>query len=236
MRDRRKIDPETGELRKEQHETGSAEEAQEVPAADAFPEPAAPDGFAAEASEPEPVQVADDAATAELRRQLDERTADLQRVQAEYANYRRRTDRERTEMAAGGKAAVVGELLPLLDDLERAAAHGDLTGAFKAVADKLVGVLEKAGLEPFANEGDEFDPSVHEAVQHSTSPDVSGPTVTTVLRRGYRFGDRVLREALVAVTDHEPGSTDAGGADAGGEPVDPPVNGELPVDTDENAR
>ena len=75
---------------------------------------------------------------------------------------------------------------------------------FKAVADKLVSTLAKTGLEPFAHEGEAFDPSVHEAVQHSTSPDVDGPTVTAVLRRGYRFGEKLVRPALVAVTDHEP--------------------------------
>ncbi len=92
----------------------------------------------------------------------------------------------------------------MLDDIERAAAHGDLTGAFKSVADKLVATLQRAGLEPFGTDGEPFDPSVHEAVQHDTSPDVAGPTVTAVLRRGYRFGDRVVRAALVGVTDHEP--------------------------------
>ncbi|KHF44595.1 nucleotide exchange factor GrpE [Saccharomonospora viridis] len=195
VRDRRKIDPETGELRQERNGAVDAQESQQ--AAEAKEAEAAEGGKADQDAE-----VA--AAVQELQKQLDERTADLQRVQAEYNNYRRRVDREREEMAEGGKAAVLNELLPLLDDLERAEAHGDLTGAFKAVADKLVGTLERIGLEPFGKEGDAFDPSVHEAVQHSTSPDVDGPTVTTVLRRGYRFGERVLREALVGVTDHEP--------------------------------
>jgi molecular chaperone GrpE len=92
----------------------------------------------------------------------------------------------------------------VLDDIERAAAHNDLTGAFKSVADKLIATVQKVGLEAFGHENEPFDPAVHEAVQHNTSPDVSGPTVTAVLRRGYRFGDRTLRPALVAVTDHEP--------------------------------
>jgi molecular chaperone GrpE len=123
---------------------------------------------------------------------------------AEYANYRKRVERDRELVITTAKAQVAGELLGVLDDIERAGTHGDLTGAFKAVADKLVGALHGTGLEPFGHEGEEFDPSVHEAVQHGTSPDVSGPTVTAVLRRGYRFGERVLRPALVAVTDHEP--------------------------------
>jgi molecular chaperone GrpE len=91
----------------------------------------------------------------------------------------------------------------VLDDVDRAAQHGDLTGAFKTVADKLVATLERTGLEAFGHDGEPFDPSVHEAVQHDTSPDVAGPTVTAVLRRGYRFGDRIVRAALVGVTDFE---------------------------------
>ncbi|MBB3662909.1 MULTISPECIES: nucleotide exchange factor GrpE [Prauserella salsuginis group] len=233
VRDRRKVDPESGDLRAP--EDG---EAVEVPAGELAGTEIG--GAAGDAG-----QAASDV-DSDLAKQLEERTADLQRVQAEYANYRRRADREREQLAASGKASLAGDLLPLLDDVERAAQHGDLTGAFKSVADKLVEALEKAGLEPFGAEGDEFDPSVHEAVQHDTSPEVSGPTVTTVLRRGYRFGDRVLREALVAVTDHEPGeapaepavpaadappaSAEASDAEA---PIDPPVEGELPIDGDE---
>lgn len=139
-----------------------------------------------------------------LRTQLEERTGDLQRVTAEYTNYRRRVERDRQAVAALAKAQVAGELLTVLDDIERAEAHGDLSGAFKSVADKLVAGLQAHGLEPFGAVGDAFDPSVHEAVQHDTSPDVDQPTVSAVLRRGYRFGDRVLRAALVGVTDAEP--------------------------------
>ncbi|WP_133903970.1 nucleotide exchange factor GrpE [Actinophytocola oryzae] len=188
VRDRRRIDPETGEVR--------AETAPEA-------------GFGA--PEPELAVTPDDevleavpSQEAELKAQLDERTADLQRLQAEYANYRKRIDRDREAVVNGAKASVATELLSVLDDIERASQHGDLTGAFKAVADKLVATLERVGLESFGHDGEAFDPSVHEAVQHDTSPDVAGPTVTAVLRRGYRFGDRVVRAALVAVTDHEP--------------------------------
>jgi molecular chaperone GrpE len=188
VRDRRRIDPETGEVR-----------------------PPAPDsGFGAPEPEavitPDEVLDAPPSQEAELKSQLDERTADLQRLQAEYANYRKRIDRDREVVVNTAKASVAAELLSVLDDIERAAQHGDLTGAFKAVADKLVATLERTGLESFGHDGESFDPSVHEAVQHDTSPDVAGPTVTAVLRRGYRFGDRVLRAALVAVTDHEPAS------------------------------
>ncbi|MDX3657583.1 nucleotide exchange factor GrpE [Streptomyces sp. ID05-26A] len=182
VNDRRRIDPETGEVR--------------APAHAADEEGAAP-------AEPLVAEVVDEVA-AELKTQLDERTADLQRLTAEYANYRKRVERDREAVINNAKASVASELLSVLDDIERAAAHGDLTGAFKAVADKLVSTLQKTGLEPFAHDGEAFDPSVHEAVQHSTSPDVDGPTVTAVLRRGYTFGDKLVRPALVAVTDHEP--------------------------------
>ncbi|WP_020669278.1 nucleotide exchange factor GrpE [Amycolatopsis nigrescens] len=209
VRDRRKIDPETGQLRR-----------QPAPApADQAPAPAGP-GLGE--------SIVDDSVSAQsdVERQLAERTADLQRLQAEYANYRKRVERDREAVGQAGKASVVGDLLPLLDDLERAEQHGDLVGAFKAVADKLVAGLQRAGLESFGVEGEPFDPSVHEAVQHNTSPEVAGPTVTVVMRRGYRFGDRVLRAALVGVTDHEPG------AEQVAEPVDPPVGGELPIDAE----
>jgi molecular chaperone GrpE len=187
VRDRRRIDPETGEIRPPAPETGLG------------------------AAEPDLASVPEEAVIeavpsqeAELKAQLDERTADLQRLQAEYANYRKRVDRDREVVVNTAKASVATELLSVLDDIDRAAQHGDLTGAFKAVADKLGATLERTGLEAFGHEGEEFDPAVHEAVQHDTSPDVTGPTVTAVLRRGYRFGDRVVRAALVAVTDHEP--------------------------------
>ncbi|HUQ57562.1 nucleotide exchange factor GrpE [Lentzea sp.] len=182
--DRRRIDPEMGEVRPPAH---AADE----------------EGAAPVSEEPVVAEVVDEVA-AELKTQLDERTADLQRLTAEYANYRKRVERDREAVINNAKASVASELLSVLDDVERAAAHGDLTGAFKAVADKLVSTLAKTGLEPFAHEGEAFDPSVHEAVQHSTSPDVDGPTVTAVLRRGYTFGDKLVRPALVAVTDHEP--------------------------------
>jgi molecular chaperone GrpE len=181
VRDRRRIDPETGQVR-------GAHEAPEAEAPSAAP--------GAPGADPDP--------EAELKLQLEERTADLQRLQAEYANYRKRIDRDRDVVTTAAKASVATELLAVLDDIERAEQHGDLNGAFKSVADKLVATLQRVGLEPFGHEGEQFDPSVHEAVQHSTSPEVTGPTVTAVLRRGYKFGDRLVRAALVAVTDHEP--------------------------------
>ncbi|MDR7302097.1 nucleotide exchange factor GrpE [Haloactinomyces albus] len=202
VRDRRRIDPETGERR-------SPAEGDEPTPADR------PGGEVTESMsgtlDDELVQVAAESGESgdtgeqdDLQRQVDELTADLKRVTAEYANYRKRVERDRESVIEGAKASVAGELLTVLDDIERADSHGDLTGAFKAVADKLTDSLGGAGLESFGQEGDEFDPSVHEAVQHATSPEVSGPTVTMVMRRGYRLGEKVLRPAMVAVTDHEP--------------------------------
>ncbi|WP_225978706.1 nucleotide exchange factor GrpE [Gandjariella thermophila] len=207
VRDRRRIDPQTGQVRAPaagQQPAAGAAEAKEASA----PQEAKPSGRHAA---PEPAGEAGGATVTvdageveELRKQLDERTADLKRLSAEYANYRKRVDRDRELVASTAKGQLANDLLPVLDDLERAETHGDLTGAFKAVADKIIATLNKAGLEAFGHEGEPFDPSVHEAVQHSTSPEVNEPTVTAVLRRGYRFGDRVIRAALVGVTDHEP--------------------------------
>ncbi len=131
---------------------------------------------------------------------------DLQRLSAEYTNYRRRAERER--LAAGEVAAgkVVADLLPILDDLDRAKAHGDLTGALKAVADKFDGVLAKLGVSAFGEVGDAFDPSRHEAVMHDESDAVTVPTCTTVMRRGYQLGERLLRPAMVGVSDPAPGA------------------------------
>ena len=198
VNDRRRIDPDTGAVR-----------AQSTTGAGSKPAPGAPAGppsgaGAAQAGAPAAGAAASAQEVEVAKRELAERTADLQRVTAEYANYRKRVDRDREAVVAIAKASVVAELLGVLDDLDRAEAHGDLTGAFRSVADKVTAALQKAGLKAFGHEGDPFDPSRHEAVQHSTSPDVAGPTVTAVLRRGYLFGERVLRPAMVAVTDHEP--------------------------------
>ncbi len=140
---------------------------------------------------------------AALRTELDERTRDLKRVVAEYANYRRRVDRDRALAGEQATGAVLASLLPVLDDLDRAREHGDLVGPFATVADQLVSVLTKAGLTPFCEVGDPFDPMHHEAVAHSLSADVTEPTCVMVMRRGYRHGERMLRPAMVAVADPE---------------------------------
>src|SRR5699024_6680665 len=111
-------------------------------------------------------EATDTAENSQLESELAQRTADLQRLQAEYANYRKRVERDREAERTAAQASVVEQLLPILDDLGRADAHGDLTGAFKSFADKLTSALTNSGLAPFGAEGDTFDPSVHEAVQH----------------------------------------------------------------------
>jgi molecular chaperone GrpE len=138
-----------------------------------------------------------------LRAELEERTRDLQRVTAEYANYRKRVDRDRGLAAEQTTGAVLAALLPVLDDLDRARDHGDLVGPFGAVAEQLTATLTKLGLTPFGEKGDPFDPTRHEAVAHSTSPEVAEPTCIDVMRRGYLLGDRLLRPAMVAVADPE---------------------------------
>ena len=128
-------------------------------------------------------------------------TADLQRVQAEYANYRKRVDRDRASAAEYTVAAVLSELLPVLDDLDRAERHGELSGGFKAVADRITAITEKLGLQKFSEVGVVFDPAIHEALVHNTSPDVSQTTATEILQPGYKYKERVIRPARVAVTD-----------------------------------
>ncbi|MGE0214734.1 nucleotide exchange factor GrpE [Mycolicibacterium sp.] len=180
--DKRRIDPETGQVRQN-------------PAAGPAPSGPAPEEFSGESAE-------EAGKAAEL-------LADLQRVQADFANYRKRALRDQQLIADRAKATVIGQLLPILDDLDRARSHGDLeSGPLRAVADKLVSALEALGLSGFGEEGDEFDPALHEAVQHEG--DGTHPVVGTVLRRGYRVGEQVIRHAMVGVVD-----TVADGAEAG---------------------
>jgi molecular chaperone GrpE len=130
-------------------------------------------------------------------------TADLQRLQAEYANYRKRVERDRAlshELAIG---AVLTELLATLDDIDRAADHNELSGGFKAVADQLAAITTRFGLEKYGTEGEPFDPQIHEALLHDTSPDVTVPTASKILQPGYKYKERILRPARVAVTDPE---------------------------------
>jgi molecular chaperone GrpE len=140
----------------------------------------------------EPGQEADPVATL---------TADLQRLQAEYANYRKRVERDRAVAHESAVGAVLTELLALLDDVDRAEQHGELTGGFKAVADQLNSITSRIGLEKYGTEGEAFDPQIHEALMHDESADVAVATATKILQPGYKYKERILRPARVAVTD-----------------------------------
>ena len=177
-------------------------------------EPEAAAGTAAEAAEPAVAAEAPSVTEAQvlgvtglfaeleaLRAALDERTADLQRVVAEYANYRKRVDRDRALVVEQATGNVLAVLLPVLDDLDRAREHGDLVGPFGAVAEQLTNALTRFGLSPFGAKGDPFDPTQHEAVSHSLSAEVTEPTCVDIMRRGYVLGERLLRPALVAVAE-----------------------------------
>ena len=130
-------------------------------------------------------------------------TADLQRLQAEYANYKKRVERDRSLAHELAISSVLIELLPVLDDIERAQSHGELTGGFKAVADQVAATAERIGLTKYGTEGDLFDPQIHEALLHDTSPDVTTSTATKILQPGYKYKERILRPARVGVTDPE---------------------------------
>ncbi len=130
-------------------------------------------------------------------------TADLQRLQAEYANYKKRVERDRSLAHELAISSVLIELLPVLDDIERAQSHGELTGGFKAVADQVASATERIGLIKYGQEGDAFDPQIHEALLHDTSEDVTTSTATKILQPGYQYKERILRPARVGVTDPE---------------------------------
>jgi len=134
-----------------------------------------------------------------------ERLLDLQRLQAEYVNYKRRVDRDRDVVREQAVASVIEALLPVLDDIHLARQHGDLeSGPFAAIADKLEATLSRFGVERFGEPGEAFDPNLHEALMHTQAELAPGTEVTTVvqvLQPGYRSGDRVVRAARVAVAD-----------------------------------
>ena len=135
-----------------------------------------------------------------LEEQLAERTNDLQRLGAEYANYRRRTQAEREQVIENAKAQVVMRFLPIVDDFGLAEQHGDLAeGPMKAFHDKFMNVLDGLKLQAFGDPGDEFDAETYEAVQDMSTGDTKA--VGTVLRKGYKLNGRLLRTAMVIIAD-----------------------------------
>jgi len=153
-----------------------------------------------------------DPAASQLKIQLAERTADLQRLQAEYANYRKRVDRDRATVREQAVAATLSELLPVLDAIGQAREHGELSGGFKSVADSLQAAVGKLGLVSYGQRGDAFDPKIHEALTHTYSPDVAEDTCVEIFQPGYKVGERILRPARVAVAAPATGPEGSGNA------------------------
>ncbi|MBO7936338.1 nucleotide exchange factor GrpE [Streptomyces antibioticus] len=193
-------------------ETPGFEEKPDVPSG-ATPEDAEPKAAPSSASAEGAAPAGDANQTAALVAQLDqvrtalgERTADLQRLQAEYQNYRRRVERDRIAVKEIAIANLLTELLPVLDDIGRAREHGELVGGFKSVAESLETTAAKMGLQQFGKEGEPFDPTIHEALMHSYAPDVTETTCVAILQPGYRIGERTIRPARVAVAEPQPGA------------------------------
>jgi len=188
VRDKRRVDPVTGAVR-------------EPAAGDSPPAhagPVIPDSIPNSLADGLGDDVAD-----ELSRQIAERTADLQRLQAEYANYRRRVERDRAANREAAVAAVLTNFIPVLDDIGRAREHDELEGGFRSVGEALEQTVEKLGLTRFGEPGDPFDPKMHEALTHAHSAEVTEPTCVQIFSPGYRIGDRIVRPARVGVVEPE---------------------------------
>jgi molecular chaperone GrpE len=230
IRDNRRIDPVTGQPRRGKHAAsqpagtagrpggpgparhGRGSEGE--PTVSKADEAIAPDGGSSDTGTREPAATAQQAAADELRAQLAERTADLQRLQAEYVNYRKRVDRDRVTVREQSVASTLNELLPVLDAIGQAREHGELSGGFKSVADSLQAAVTKLGLVSYGQRGDAFDPKIHEALTHTYSPDVAEDTCVEIFQPGYKIGERILRPARVAVA--APATGPDGVSDAAG--------------------
>ena len=204
IRDKRRIDPDTFQVRE--------------------PQSAAAPGSGAPVEEAGTQVPVDSEEVAQLKTALADRTADLQRLQAEYVNYKRRVDRDRDVARKGGIESVLKDLMSVLDDVRSAREHGELSGGFKAVADELERVTTRNGLETYGTKGDPFDPHIHEALLHAHAEGIDGPTCVEILQPGYRIGDRVLRPARVAVAEPDPNAPPAAAAnpEAAAEAADEP--------------
>jgi molecular chaperone GrpE len=225
IRDHRRIDPVTGQPRRGKHAASQPAGTSGASRPGGSGAPGAKHGKADEVNTeattaattaPEPqaseTEKAEAAAVQELRTQLAERTVDLQRLQAEYANYRKRVDRDRATVREAAVAGALTELLPVLDAIGQAREHGELSGGFKSVADSLQAAVGKMGLVSYGQRGDAFDPKIHEALTHSYSPDVAEDTCVEIFQPGYKVGERILRPARVAVA--EPATGPDGSANA----------------------
>ncbi|MFJ4524639.1 nucleotide exchange factor GrpE [Streptomyces sp. NPDC088810] len=199
-------------------ETPGFEEKPDVPSGatpdDAEPKDASSEEGAAPAGDANAENAGLVAQLDQVRTALGERTADLQRLQAEYQNYRRRVERDRIAVKEIAIANLLTELLPVLDDIGRAREHGELVGGFKSVAESLETVAAKMGLQQFGKEGEPFDPTIHEALMHSYAPDVTETTCVAILQPGYRIGERTIRPARVAVAEPQPGAQTVKAEDA----------------------
>ena len=216
IRDHRRIDPVTGQPRRGKHAasqpagtTGAGRPGGPGPSKHGRADDVNPEADEAKAPEADTAELL---AAQELRTQLAERTADLQRLQAEYANYRKRVDRDRATVREHAVAGTLTELLPVLDAISQAREHGELSGGFKSVADSLQAAVGKLGLVSYGQRGDAFDPKIHEALAHSYSPDVTEDTCVEVFQPGYKVGERILRPARVAVAEPATGPDGSGNA------------------------
>ncbi|MFG2777701.1 nucleotide exchange factor GrpE [Streptomyces prunicolor] len=213
-------------------ETPGFDEKPDVPSGatpdDAEPQAASPSGSGEGAAPAGDASAQIAGLTAQLdqvRKALEERTADLQRLQAEFQNYRRRVERDRIAVKEVAVANLLTELMPTLDNINRAREHGELVGGFKSVAESLETAAAKMGLQQFGKEGEPFDPTIHEALMHSYAPDVTETTCVAILQPGYRIGERTIRPARVAVAEPQPGATGTGKAEDESEAGDEKDNG-----------
>lgn len=208
--DKRRVDPNTGEVRPEADAQSASAEAGEDQATDPNAAQAA-EGSAADASDLG-VDIPADASSLEDTEAAPEpepgseaaaHLADLKRINAEYAAYRMRADRERERAAVGGTIKVVEALIPVLDEVKLARDNGDVSGPFETHVNKLIDSLNKVGVEQYGEVGDEFDPNLHEALMQQPSDEVEEPTIFLVMQPGYRLGDRIIRAARVGVQQPE---------------------------------
>ena len=223
IHDNRRIDPVTGQVRGKHAASkpaGTSSAGRPGPGSPGKPEPAGPAGSGAdqpkdqreerdtretvESPEEAPEMVTAQAVkngkqATDVAAQLAERTADLQRLQAEYVNYRKRVDRDRAAVREQAVVGTLAGLIPVLDAIDKAREHGELSGGFEKVAESLQSALGKLGLVAYGEKGDPFDPKIHEALSYTDSPDVTEDTCVAIMFPGYKVGDRILRPAKVAV-------------------------------------